>query len=149
DLGTSPFVSVGADGAMLGTQALRRNLDEATALLADVVLRPQFRQASFDRRKQQQLADLALQVGNPRYLASEAFAEATFGEGHPYGRLGSGTPASVDSLRLDDAKAFWKEHAGPRAAAFVVAGDITLEEAEALARRHFGGWKGDARPVPA
>ncbi len=148
DLGSSPFVSVGHDGAMVGTQVLTRNLDEATRLVADIVLRPQFRQASFDRRKQQQLADLALQVGNPRYLAGETFAEVVFGAEHPYGKLGSGTPATVAKLRLTDAKRFWAEHAGPRAAAFVVAGDITMEEAEALARKHFGKWSGKAKPTP-
>lgn len=148
DLGTSPFVSVGPDGAMVGTQVLTRNLDEATRLISDIVLRPQFRQASFDRRKQQQLADLALQVGNPRFLAGEAFAEVVFGESHPYGRLGSGTPASVGKLTLADAKRFWAQHTGPKAAAFVVAGDITMEQAEKLARDHFGKWKGNAQPVP-
>ena len=147
DLGTAPYVSVGQDGAMVGTQVLTRNLDAATALLADIVLAPQFREASFERRKQQQLADLALQVGNPRYLASETFAEVAFGETHPYGKLASGTPATVGKLTLADAKAFWKKHAGPKAAAFIATGDITMEEAEALARKYFGAWKGTAQPV--
>ena len=147
DLGTAPYVSVGQDGAMLGTQVLTRNLDAATALLADIVLRPQFREASFERRKQQQLADLALQVGNPRFLASETFAEVVFGEEHPYGKLSSGTPATVEKLTLADARAFWKRHAGPKAAAFVVAGDITMDQAEALARKYFGKWSGNAQPV--
>ena len=147
DLGTSPYVSVGHDGAMVGTQVLARNVDEATKLVADVVLRPQFRQASFDRRKQLQLGDLAAQVGNPRYLAGETFAEVAYGEAHPYGKLGSGTPASVGKLTLADAKRFWAQHTGPKAAAFVVAGDVTMEQAEKLARAYFGKWKGDAKPM--
>lgn len=148
DLGTSAFASVSYDGALVGTQVLTRNLDEAARLLAEIVLRPRFRPESFERRKQLQLGSLAGMVGNPRYLASVAFSEAVFGKDHPYGQPRSGTPESVGGLQLADAKAFWQRHAGPKAAAFVAAGDITLEEAVELARRYFGGWRGEATRPP-
>lgn len=144
DIGSAPFVSVGHDGAMVGTNVLARNLDQATGLLADIVQRPRFEAKSFERRKQQQLADLALMVGNPRYLAGQAFAEVAFGADHPYGRLGSGTPASVGKLTLADAKRYYASHTGPKAAAFIATGDIDMARAEELARKYFGKWKGTA-----
>lgn len=144
DLGTSANVSVTQDGALVGTQVLTRNLDEAMSLLADIVQRPRLERASFELRKEQQLANLAAQVGNPRYLAGEAFAAAAFGEHHPYGRLGTGTPASVARLQVADAKRFYEGAAGPKAAALVFAGDITTERARELAQAWFGGWKGKA-----
>lgn len=141
-LGSSPFVSVGQDGALVGTQVLTRNLDAATSLLADIIQKPTFAKASFERRQQQQMANLAQAAGSPGFLASEAFVEVAFGAGHPYGRLGSGTPASVSGLQLADARKFWADHAGAKAAAFIVTGDVTMEQAEQLARAHFGKWKG-------
>ena len=144
DIGTSANASVTQDGALIGTQVLSRNLDEAMSLLADVIQRPKLERASFDLRKEQQLANLAAQVGNPRYLAGEAFAAAAFGEHHPYGRLGSGTPASVAKLQLADAKRFYEAASGPKAAALVFAGDVTPERARDLAQAWFGAWKGKA-----
>ncbi|HWV37898.1 MAG TPA: pitrilysin family protein [Vulgatibacter sp.] len=144
DIGTSASVSVTEDGALVGTQVLTRNLEEAMSLLADIVQRPRLERASFELRKKQQLANLAAQVGNPRYLAGEAFAAAAFGAHHPYGRLGSGTPASVARLQVADAKRFYERAAGPKAAAIVFAGDITAERARELAQTSFGSWKGKA-----
>jgi len=149
DLGTSAGASVSQDGALVGLQVLTRNRDQAAALLADVVLRPRLEAASFQVRKEQQLSNLAFQVGNPRYLGGEAFAAAIFGEHHPYGRLGSGTPETVGKLEHKDAKKFYADAAAPKGAALVLAGDITVEEARALAEEHFGAWKGGDRPLNA
>lgn len=149
DLGTSIGSSVGQDGALIGTQVLTRNLDAAAALLADVVLRPRLEVSSFQVRKEQLLSNLAYQVGSPGYLAGEAFAATIFGEHHPYGRLGSGTPESVSSLTHADATGFYRGAAGPNGAALILAGDITTEDARALAERFFGKWEGKAKPTTA
>jgi predicted Zn-dependent peptidase len=145
DLGTSPSVSTGVDGSLIGVELLRENLEGAMELLRDIVLHPRFDPASFQHRKEQALSALAYQAGNPRFLGSEAMAAALYGEHHPYGRLGSGTPQSVESLTLQDAKAYWAQAANPRQAAFIYAGDITLDEAVALSEEWFGGWQG--KPV--
>lgn len=147
DLGTAPYARVSSDGVSVGTQVLRRNLEKALELLAEIVQRPSLEAKAFERRKKQQQADLALKVGSPHFLASEAFTETAFGAEHPYGHVSSGTPKSVASLSLADAKRFWAEHAGPNSAALVLAGDVKLEEAKSWASRWFGGWKGAAKPM--
>lgn len=147
DLGTSPSVEASADGGYVGAEFLKENLEAAMELLADVVLRPRFEPASFRHRKEQALSSLAYQVGNPTFLGMEAMAATLFGEDHPYGQPGSGTPESVASLTLDDAKAFWTRAAVPSQAAVIFAGDITREEAVAAAKKWFGEWKGEAAPL--
>jgi zinc protease len=112
-----------------------------------VVRQPRFAKADFDRRKKQQLANLALMVGNPRFLATEAFFATVYGEDHPYGHPSTGTPETVERLALADAQRFWTENVGPAAAALVIAGDVTLERATELARTYFGDWKGQAKPA--
>lgn len=148
DLGAQPAVAVVTDGALVGTQVLTRNLEEATALLAEVVRKPRFAAADFERRKKQQLANLALLIGNPRFLAGEAFSSTVYGPDHPYGHPGSGTPATVQRLTLADAKRFYGERTGPGAAAVIFSGDVTMERAKQLATSYFGDWKGQARPSP-
>ncbi|MBI3181893.1 MAG: insulinase family protein [Myxococcales bacterium] len=147
DLGTQPWVRVSPDGATVGATVLKRNADAGLSLLADVVLRPRFEPKSFERRKKQHLADLASKVGSPHFLASDAFTATAFGADHPYGHVTSGTPPTISPLSLPDARRFWSERVGPKASALVLAGDLSFEEAGALARKWFGGWKGAAQPA--
>lgn len=147
ELGTSPSLDAGADGGYVGVEVLKENLDPAMALIADVVLRPRFEPASFEHRKEQALSSLAYQVGNPTFLGMEAMAATLFGADHPYGTPTSGTPQTVADLALEDATAYWARAAVPGQAAVIFAGDISREEAVAMAEKHFGDWKGEAKPV--
>jgi zinc protease len=148
ELGGAPFVGTQYDGALVGTRVLRRNAPEALGLLADIVLRPMLRPEDFDRRRKEHLDTLARQIGTPGFLAQWAFANVLYGAEHPYGHLVGGTPQSVSTLTAKDARAFWNRHAGPRAAALVITGDVTMKEAQEWAEKHFGGWKGDAQRPP-
>ncbi|MCG8554855.1 MAG: insulinase family protein [Proteobacteria bacterium] len=149
DLGTTTSVKSGADGARISAAVLSSNLQGAIALLADVVQRPRMREANFQRRKSSQLANLAQLSGHPRYLADLAFAPLVFGGPHPYGHLGKGTIHSVKALRLQDAKAFYKRHVGPKNTALVFAGDVSLETATNLAQEHFANWRHPVKAVRA
>ncbi|WP_257457697.1 M16 family metallopeptidase [Archangium lipolyticum] len=157
DLGVSPSVSTNPDGAFIGTRVLKRNTEAALALLSDVVRKPNFAQSDFERRKKLQLAELVRALGSPGFLAQQAYLNAVFGPKHPYGHPVSGLPATVESLTLRDVKSFYQKNVGPKAAALVMTGDITLDEAVKLAKKAFGDWKGSATlpavppapPVPA
>ncbi|NMO20313.1 insulinase family protein, partial [Pyxidicoccus fallax] len=149
DLGVSPMVDTEPDGAQVGVRVLKSNLDPALALLADMVLRPTFDPKAFERRKKQQLADLARSLSSPYVLGQLVVLSAIFGDDHPYGHTSDGLPHTVQTLTLADAKGFYQRHAAPRAAALILTGDITLDEAVALAKKHLGTWKGNATPPPA
>jgi predicted Zn-dependent peptidase len=148
-LGVSPGLEVQADGAEVGVRVLKDNADPALALLADVVMRPTFNAQAFERRKKQQLADLVRQLSSPLMLAQIAALGAIYGEDHPYGHMSEGLPQTVQRVSLADAKGFYQRHAGPRAAALILTGDLSLDEAVALAKKHFGAWKGNATPPAA
>ncbi|ATB29880.1 M16 family metallopeptidase [Melittangium boletus] len=150
NLGVSPGVSVSSDGANLGVRVLSRNADEALALLTEVVRRPTFAAKDFERRKKLQLAELVRALGSPGFLAQQAYLRGVFGPSHPYGHPVSGLPATVEAVTARDVKAFYEAHVGPRTTALVMTGDITLEQAVALAKKSFGDWKGKAvlPPVP-
>ncbi|WPB77223.1 pitrilysin family protein [Archangium violaceum] len=148
DLGVSPAVSVNPDGAFIGARVLKRHADTALALLSDVVRKPNLAQKDFDRRKKLQLAELVRAMGSPGFLAQQAYLDAVFGAEHPYGHPVSGLPATVDTLTLQDVKSFYGKSVGPKAAALVMTGDVTLDEAVGLAKKYFGDWKGNAMPPP-
>jgi predicted Zn-dependent peptidase len=153
DLGATPFVSTSPDGSLVGTRVLSRNAAAAMPLIADLVMRPQLTPAGFERRKKEHLADLAMRMSSPMFLVQEAFSSTVFGDKHPYGHSPSGTPASIGSLTAADAKAFVAKNIGPATSALIITGDVTLEQAMAWAKQHFGSWKGTAArtgaPAPA
>ncbi|HEU4385592.1 MAG TPA: pitrilysin family protein [Anaeromyxobacteraceae bacterium] len=148
ELGANPAVTVERDGAAISATVLPRHAGAALALLAEMARRPRLAAADLERRKRQQLADLAARVGDPRFLAGWALSEAVYGGGHPYGHPVSGLPAAVARLTLADARRFHRENAGPATAAVILAGPVTLGEARALASKHLGAWRSPARPPP-
>ena len=146
DLGTKLNSWASIDGGGLGCTVLARNLDAAAALLADVAQRPRFDPADFERRKKKVLADLVRMRSEPSYRAFEALTEEVFGTAHPYGHLPEGTAAGIGAVAVDDVKRFYAERFGPKSAAIVFVGDITLAEAKRIARKRFGGWRAPAAP---
>jgi hypothetical protein len=82
-------------------------------------------------------------------VASRFFAAEIYGR-HPYGRRPS--EASVKAIAAAEVRAFAAERLRPRGALLVLSGDVTLEQARALALRAFGAWTGAppaAAPPPA
>ena len=61
---------------------------------------------------------------------------------HPYRIPVIGWRREMEGLTLEDALAFYARHYGPDNAILVVAGDVTPDEVERLARMHYG-------PIPA
>jgi zinc protease len=74
---------------------------------------------------------------NPSSLFRERVSGAQF-LNHPYGTPIIGWQQEMSTLDRDDALGFYKRHYAPNNAILVVAGDVTPEEVETLARRHYG-----------
>lgn len=76
-----------------------------------------------------------LRQRNEMHFMGQAFAElqrAVFPAGHGYARAIAGTHESLDTLTLDDARAFVRAHYRPDNATMVVAGDIDLGKVNGL-----------------
>ncbi len=148
-LGSSAFSSTQPDGAIVGVRVLSSNAEAAVNLLRTVVRSPRFDKAEFAREKRQRLASLTGALARPDYLLRLAAGETLYGAQHPYGHPGSGTPQSVESLTVEEARAFHKKWVGPKNAVFIATGDITLQGAVALATKAFGDWRSPATRPPA
>jgi zinc protease len=57
---------------------------------------------------------------------------------HAYGRPIIGWKHEMETLSLEDAKAFYREYYAPNNAILIVAGDVEPEEVRALAKAHYG-----------
>lgn len=147
NLGTSLGGGAGRESAGFNIEVLKRNLGPAIGVMADVVLNPSFPGSEFEREKKLALDNLAQTASNPNAVSNRVASMIAFGADHPYGRPSGGLPATVSAITRDDLVAFHKGYWKPASSALVFVGDITLAEATALAKQHFGNWTGGSAPA--
>lgn len=105
----------------------RDNLEAWYALAREMLLEPGFREDDFQRLKQQQLNAIKvdLRSNNDEEFGKEALYEAVYGAQHPYGTLNAGHIEDVESITLDDVKAFYRANFGPQRLRVGLAGAYT------------------------
>lgn len=148
DIGAGFGVAAGWDSTTVAVSCMADRLQDALPLLSEMVRRPAFPAADFERYRAQLVAAAAHRRMDPASLASDAFARFIFGDGGDYGRPLGGTEVSLGSRTPADAHGFAAARYGPSEAALIVAGDVEPAEAMSLAERDFGGWDRVIEPGP-
>ncbi|HEX7118454.1 MAG TPA: pitrilysin family protein [Longimicrobiales bacterium] len=148
-LGAELDVMATWDASVVTLHVLRRRLEPALELLAEVVAHPTFPEDELARVRAERLADLTRKRQEPRYLAIETFSAALYGPDHPYGATLSGTPESVQAIDREAVERFYRSHYRPGNAFLVAVGDVDPEALLARLERGLGTWEaGPADSVP-
>ena len=134
------------DSAGVQMNCLRETLEACLALLADVVAHPAFRAEDVERVRSLRLARLAQKQASIGQLAQDEARRLLYGEAHPWGQPGGGTPASVQALTRADLAAHHAAWWVPNDAVISVSGDIEPDEATAQLEKAFASWKKKALP---
>ena len=121
--------------AVMSTQA-----EPALKILADVVLHPAFQKEEIDRLKHQRLDSLRVSLQQPGALARFVTERAVYGAG-AYGHNVNGTPGTVEAVSREDILSVYRRYYTPDDAVFILAGDVTLDQAKAWAEKFFGAWR--------
>jgi zinc protease len=140
--------SVNSELASLNFDVVAKNIDPAFAILADVVLHPDFKKFSFESQRQQ-WTDMAAQGEDDVGAVAQNVAPALiFGPDHPFARV-LATPQGLKDIQREDLRGFYQDWWKPNNAAVIFAGDISLEDAVNLATKYLGSWTGSAaKPLP-
>ncbi len=140
----------GSLGAVTDPDALSIQADVLSAqaslaldLMSDMVQRPTIDSVDLERAKSIVVATLSTEPEDGGALASRVFLVGTYRQ-LAYARRP--TPASVLRITRADLNAFRTARLRPTGSVLVIAGNITLAEAQRLATKSFGLWKG-LRPV--
>ena len=114
---------------------LRRNVEELTALLADLVWNPALRPREFGKLKRRAKASILARLDDDQAIGAQHFRRRLF-SGHPYGRPGSGTVESLARISHRDVDRFYSRYyeQGPYVIGF--AGDISNHEARRLVNEY-------------
>lgn len=106
-------------------------------------LLPALTEAKFANQRDVVLNERRQNYENRPYgLAGMALLAALFPPEHPYHWLTIGELADLHAARLDDVHAFFRRYYHPANASLALAGDVTIDDALALARAYF-------EPIPA
>ena len=146
-LGANLDGGAGPDSSALSLSAPIASADQAGAVFADVVQRPDFAPAELERSRTQTVTGLTVALRDPGALASQVLNRLAFGSA-AYGAPASGTPASVGTLTRDQIVDFHDRWWRPDNAALIITGGMEPEQAFAFAERTLGGWERPSEAVP-
>jgi zinc protease len=125
-------------GVTLRTLSSAAEKTAALDMLARVLHRPDFPQTVIQREKRRLISGIREAEADPATVASKAFYRALYGT-HPYAHDETGEPAAIDKFTRAELQAFYRRHYSAPNAVIALMGDLTREEAEAIAARLAGG----------
>jgi zinc protease len=140
-LGAQLGIGSGFDDSSISLNVLKKNLDPALDLVADIFLNPTFPEKELERQRQIYLGRIQQESKQPYPIANKAFMRVLYGSGHPYSQRGSGTESSLKAITRIDLVNFYKANYVPGNAAAVIAGDITISEAKQILEKAFKKWE--------
>ncbi|NPV03359.1 MAG: insulinase family protein [Syntrophaceae bacterium] len=140
-------VNIGMEYGTGSLSVLKRDLDKAFRIFADILRRPAFEEEKVEHVKNLKIEELRRVFDAPQRLAFREFRRALYA-GNPRGRLAE--IKTVEAVTRDDLVAFHGAHFFPRNLRIAITGDLSKEEALALVERHFGDWdaEGDFSTPP-
>jgi zinc protease len=139
-------VSAAGDYTRLSGSSLSKDLEYAMGIGRKILREPAFPADEFEKLKEQAANALALKQASPASVAEDEIEAALYGES----ALGvTATPKSVAAITLDDAKQWYKTYVHGQDAILVIAGDVTVERGQALAKELLANWGNVKTLAPA
>ena len=137
-------------GFKLRTLSSEREKTQALAVFTKILQQPDFPEAVLEREKARIISGLQESATQPESISSKAFMAALYGS-HPYSLDDSGEIDSVAKIKRDDLQSFYKQYYGAAGAVVAIIGDLTREQAAAIAESVTSGLPKAplASPIPA
>jgi len=144
-LGTRRNATTGVDRVTYYFTTETRTADEALGLFADALQRPALLAEALDKERKVVLAEFDLNEAQPDFVRYREMLRALYGEQST--RLHAlGSREVVQTVTPDMLRAAHATFYVPNNALLVLSGDLTVDEGNALAQRHFGAWPTAADP---
>lgn len=113
-------------------------LKKAVSLFNGALARPRFDEAVFRRNQTQAATFLQQQETKPDFTAARTLARLSYPD-HPYGKGAYTTVQSINSITLDDIRAFYRTRYGKNNAVVAIVGDIDRKGADRLVQDALSG----------
>lgn len=146
-MGAGLNIQPSGSGVNVQLEAPPSNLIPLLTLLAEILQQPAFPQRDFDQIKRQQLQVLRQTNQQPQQLANLAYLRHV--ERYPVGHLlrhreQDELYAELETVSLDDVKAFYQQFYGSNHGELALSGDFDAEQIKQVLQQLFGSWNSSA-----
>jgi len=125
-------------GLSLRTLTGKAELAQSLDVFAQILRRPEFPAAVLEREKARAVGAIKEADTKPETLLNRNFSRMIYGT-HPYGLRGSGEAETVAALTRDDLERFYRRFYSAKRAVVAMMGDLTREQAAAIAEQLTSG----------
>jgi zinc protease len=144
-MGASLSSNAGMDYAVISLRVLKKDLKAGFKLFTEVLTEPAFPTAEVQKEVNRTLAAIKASEDDPGDVAEKAFMKTLYGTG-PYAHPVIGTKESVERLKPQGLRDFYRSHYHPNNAIMVIVGDIGDEDLKKAILPQLEQWKaGDVR----
>ncbi len=125
-------------GVSLRTLTSKAEMQQALDVLARILQQPEFPATVLDREKARAVGAIKEADTKPETLLNRNFSRMIYGR-HPYGLRGSGEAGTIPGLAREDLVGFYRRHYSANRAVVSIMGDVTREQAAAIAEQLTAG----------
>lgn len=123
-LGASINVSSSNEEMRIRATCLERNFEPTLALVEEILLKPRWDKAEYDRLYKALQTSIQGREANAQQLAAINFNKLIYGDKHIFGYPADGTKETVAAITLDDLKNYYNQYISPSVATVHVAGAV-------------------------
>lgn len=143
--GASVHSGGGVHSSGFAGRTLAEDLPLILDILADILRNPAFPASEVERLRGQFLMNLRENEQETRYQVARTARALLFPPEHPYSRLSSGTPQTMQAISRDDLAAFHRRY-HPAVTTIAIVGDVEPAAVVDLLEQTFGQWEPAGEP---
>ena len=137
------------ESIVISANCLARNFDETLALVEEILLEPRWDEEEFARIKIKTINEIKRSDANPNVVAGRVYNKILYGKNHIFSYPTSGTVASVETLTIEDLKAFYYKNFSPSISNFHIVGAITEADSKNNLTSFGEKWKAKEVIIPS
>ena len=132
--------SANAEQLVVTCEVLTKDFEHGLAMFSDVVARPTFPAAEFERKKSETLGGIAASKDDPSTVANTYLGPFLLGDS-PLAHPSIGWASTVEAITRDDVEAFHEMYVTPENSMLAIVGDVDPEQVKKSLDKAFKGWK--------
>ncbi len=145
-IGSSIDIASNTGGTYVTGSTLARNFEKTMALAEEMLLETRWDEAEFDTLMLEAANAIDQNSANPNAIAAREYQAILYPEDNIYSVTGYGEKSKLETVSLDDLKAFYAANFTPVNAKFRVVGDVSSAAVEAALQGIASKWSGTANP---
>jgi zinc protease len=147
-LGSMIRINAGTEDITVSVNTLARNFEKTLAIVEEMLLQPRWDSLAFELARTRVINGIKRNSIDPTYLGSMALSKLILGKDNIYSADVSGTLESVQSMTMDDIKAFYGKNISPSVARFLVVGSVDQPRVEKALASLGANWSAKEVQMP-